>query len=147
MKKLFTLLFTVGSLTTAFSQYNNNNNNDRRGRDDNSTAYESKNGNGDYSKPGTYNRNGDRKDYAYSDHRYNESFSMRSSECDFQIHRINRQYDYKIKSVHANRYLRNREKAYEVSNLNQQRRDEIRTIMVRYSNKRNRYHDGHPGKW
>lgn len=143
MKKLFTLLFTFGSLTSVFAQYNNEN---RPRRDDDNTTYESRNGKGGYSNPAT-DRNNDKRDNAYNDRRYNESYAMNSRERDFQIQKINRQFSYKISSVRGNRYLRAREKDFQIRNLERQRQDEIRNIENRYRGSRNRYYDSHANRW
>ena len=57
MKSLFTLLLAVGSLTTVFAQ----NKNDRYGKNDNN----------------------EKRDYAYNDRRYSETFSMSYKEKEF----------------------------------------------------------------
>ncbi len=141
MKKLFTLLFTFGSLTSVFAQYNNDNRTGRSDRNDNS------NNNSNYSKqaqgPELNERNNERKDYAYNDRRYNDAFSMNSREKDFKISKINREYDYRISSVYADRYLRPREKNWQVQSLQKQKYDAIRSVEAFYSDGRNRYRDGH----
>lgn len=147
MKTLFTLLLTIGSLASVFAQ----NKNDRYGRDDNNTAYESRNNNGGYSKrnagPDISDRNNDKRDYAYNDRGYNESFSMNYREREFQIQKINREYNYRISSVNGNRYLRPWERSSQFRSLERQRNDEIRKIEIRFNNKRNRYNDGHSNRW
>ena len=143
MKKLFTLLFTIGSFTTVFAQYNNDYKNDRGDRDANNK--------GGYSKPAerpeVYDRNNDKRDYAYNNRRYNESFAMTSREREFRIQKINREYDFKISSVSRNRYLRPWEKNSEIRSLERQRHDEIRNIEARFNDKRNRYNDGRSNRW
>ncbi len=139
MKKLFTLLFTFGSLTSVFAQYNNDN---RTGRSD-------RNDNGNYSRPAqgpeVNGRDNDRKDYAYNDRRYNDALSMNIKERDFKISKINREYDYRISSVYADRYLRPREKNWQVQKLQKQKYDEIRNVEAYYSDSRNRY--SHSNRW
>ncbi|MEO6000036.1 MAG: hypothetical protein ABIN89_24570 [Chitinophagaceae bacterium] len=151
MKTLFTLLLTVGSLTSVFAQNRNDNKNDRYGRDDNNAAYDSKSNNGGYSRPnaGTdvYDRNNDKRDYAYNDRHFNESFSMTAREREFQIQKIIREYDFKISSVSRNRYLRPWGKSSQIRNLERQRNNEIRYIQARFYDKRNRHNDGHSHKW
>ncbi len=143
MKKLFTLLFTIGSFTTVFAQYNNDHKSDRGARDANN--------NGSYSKPTEWpevsERNNDKRDYAYNDHRYNESFSMTNREREFQIQKINREYDFKVNSVRSNRYLRSREKSFQISKLEKQRNDEMRKLQYRFRDSRNRYYDGRSNRW
>jgi len=142
MKKLFTLLFTFGILTTVSAQYNNDNRNSRSDRNDN---------NGNYSKSQqgseVNGRNNDRKDYAYNDRRYNDAFSMSSRERDFKIAKISRDYDYRIGSVSADRYLRPRERNWQIQNLQRQKYDEIRSVQSCFNDSRNRYSDGRSNRW
>lgn len=120
MKKIFTLLFAVGSITIASAQ---------------STArHESKTD----SKPGvTVSDYGKEKD----------NFSAR--EKDAMIRKINAEYDRKVAEVKSNRRLKSREKSRQIQMLNKQRAEEIRQVQLRFEKSNhgrdNRPYDDHKG--
>jgi hypothetical protein len=150
MKKLFTLLFTFGCLTSVFAQYDN----DNRGRyyeNGKSTAYDSRNYNDNFSKPApvqeSYGRSFDKREYASNDHRYNDAYSMNSRERDFRIQKVGHDYDFRINSVYANRYLRPSERDWQIQNLQKRKYDEWRSIEICFSDSRNRYYEGHSNRW
>jgi hypothetical protein len=43
------------------------------------------------------NDNNEKRDYAYNDRRYSETFSMSYKEKEFQVQKINREYNFKDK--------------------------------------------------
>ena len=151
MKKLFTLLFTFGSLTSVFAQYNNDNKMSQPGRNDNNNSYEYRNNNGRYPAPSQSRemngRDNDRKDYANNDRRYNNAFSMTNREKEFKIQQIRREYDYKINALNQNRFIRLRDKSWHIQNLQKQKFDEIRNIELCYNDSRNRYNDSRSNRW
>src|SRR2546425_10059248 len=101
MKKLVTFLLSLGAFATSFAQYNQPQdypNGDRNirtetRRDD---QYAWKN------SPGVYDRN-------YDDRRFNGNYYFTMQERDFQIARINREFDYKVASIRNDRFLRRHE--------------------------------------
>jgi hypothetical protein len=147
MKKLFTLLFTLGSLTSVFAQYNN----DNRRWEKNDNSYENKNNNGRYpapsQRPEMNGRNRDNNDYAYNDRRYNNAISMTSRERDFKIQQIRREYDYKISELHQNRFISFREKSRHTQNLEKQKYEQIRNIELCYNDSRNRFNGSRSNRW
>ena len=150
MKKLFTLLFTFGSLTSVFAQYNNDNNRSER-NSNNNNSYEYRNNNDRYpapsQRPEMNGRNRDNNDYAYNDRRYNNAFSMTSRERDYKIQQIRREYDYKINALHQNRFIRLREKNWHIQNLQKQQYEEIRNVELRYNDSRNRFNGSRSNRW
>lgn len=116
MKKIFTLLFSLGALTTVFAQSGHNNNSrDVAGRyPDNRSIY-----------------NNDQR---------NDNYSSNSRE--IQILKINREFDAKIAHVKRDRYLRNGEKNREIRRLEMKRQEQLRMVNARFWNyKQGRYDD------
>jgi len=76
-----------------------------------------------------------------------DAFSINSRERDFKILKISREYDYRINAVYADRYLRPREKNWQIQILQKQKYDEIRYVELCYNDNRNRYKDSHSNRW
>jgi hypothetical protein len=113
MKKVFTLLFALGALTTVFAQ---------------SSRQQSREiilgqGNG---RPVYGNNRG-----------YNNYPNPRDRE--YQVREINLRYDNMIQSVRRDRYLRNREKKQQIRILEARRREELMHVNDRYSSYGRRY--------
>ena len=84
--------------------------------------------------------NHDKKGYDRYDSRY--SFSKR--EMELKIAQINREYDYKIKSVKSKFFMSRFKKEMMIRQLEDQRRDEIRQVYAKFSDRRNRFGDNVP---
>jgi hypothetical protein len=123
MKKIFTLLFAVGSITLVSAQstgHRNSSNNAPEAR-----VYHA-------SQQSAIEKN---NSYGYED----AAFSFREKEA--QIRNINRAFDRRIAEVRRSRFLRNQEKAKQVRMLETQRSIEIRQVQVRYEKSNGRYAD------
>lgn len=117
MKKIFTLLLSFGLFTSIFAQYPGNQRGQGRDKDE------------------AYNDNRKRND----DNRFDDHFNFNKREMDMRIADINRDYDRKIRQVNNNWYMNRFKKERMIRSLEDQRRDEIRMVYVKYNDKRNRY--------
>ena len=122
MKKIITLLFSLGVFVTSFAQYNQGHNN----RDD---------------------------QYVYNqrDH-YGKGNYSSVKEKNFQLARINREYDYKIQAIKNNRYLNRREKKAAIKNAEKERKAQIKIVnerfkYARYDNRSNKRQDNWNNTW
>jgi hypothetical protein len=118
MKKIFTLVFSLGIISISFAQSGHTNYPDSR--DSRNVVL---------GQP--------HQVYNDQDHTMN-SFGQR----DRMIQQVNQQFDYKIRQVQQNRYLRNGEKKRQIRSLEQQRAQQIQQVNSRYTNyTSNRRHD------
>ena len=127
MKKIFTLFFALGMIAVAQAQPGNRDNRDNR----------------DNRQPDTKVIVVDQRDNNYGhdrDIRYDDRFSN-DRKRDWEIARINRDYDYKIQQVKRSFYLFRGEKQRQINRLEDQRDQEIRAVMYKYSNKWDRRDD------
>jgi hypothetical protein len=109
MKKVFTLLLSLGAMTAVFAQ---------RGHDR------------DQSRDvilGQQNRT------IYDNDRRGDYGNYNDRDKQEQIQRIYREYNWKIESVRRDRYLRNSEKKREIRSLENERDSKIRYINDRYN--------------
>jgi hypothetical protein len=113
MKKLFMLLFSLGALTTVFAQRNE-------------------------SRDVILGQSNNRTVYNNNDRRY-DTYSTNTRDRDIQIQRIRQDYAYRIESVQRDRRMRNAERKRQVRFLEQQRDQEIQSVINRYSDRRNVY--------
>jgi hypothetical protein len=121
MKKMFTLLFSLAMLTSAFAQYDP--------KDD----WNRNKGDG-YSKD-------DKHRHDNHDDRFNGGFYFSPRERDMQIEQINREYDYKIQSVKNKYFMSWYQKKRQIEFLKDQRDKEIRMVYARFNDRRNKYND------
>ena len=130
MKKMFTLLFASAMLSTAFAQ---NNQRDQRYWDKENDVYKP-NDNRCYDKQ-------DNGNYGYGKHGngHNDRYVFTARDRDMQIERINRNYDYKIRSI-RNQYFMNRyQRIQQIRFLEEQRDNEIHEVMRRFNDQRNQF--------
>ena len=113
MKKIITLLLSLGTLTTVFAQ---------SGYDRNSPH-----GNTPYDNQ-AYAKN--ERSYGYGDKGYDRNRSLR--EKNFQIEKINREYSWKINNVMNNRALRQKDKRRIIRNLELERSERVRYINAHF---------------
>ena len=112
MKRILALFLFVGAVTVASAQSSRNQSRDIvLGRPN--SVYGNNNRNNNYGS------------------RNNDYYSIR--ERDAQIERIKREYDWKIRNVYNDRYLRNSAKKRKVRMLEDERNDRIREVMQRYN--------------
>jgi len=130
MKKIFTLLVSVTLFASAFAQ---------SGYGDKQPGYGDKR---DYGKENdvAYNDNRYKKD----NDRFNDRYSFNKREMDMQIARINREYDFKIRDVKSNYFMTRFRKDRLIYKLEEQRRDEVRSVYAKFSDRRNRFDDHDP---
>lgn len=70
-----------------------------------------------------------------------ETYSFSMKEKDAQIQKINREYDQKIAAVKKNRGMRSQEKSEQIRMLENQRKQEIAGVQLRWENNNNRGND------
>jgi len=120
MKKIFTMMIAAMMVTSAFAQYEQKE--DWNGKDRNDIA--KADGKNSYDR---YDKHDDRGNTYY--------FTPR--EKDMQIAQINRNYDYKIRSVQNKFFMGWFEKRRQVKFLEQQRDCEIKAVMDKFNNRNN----------
>jgi hypothetical protein len=117
MKKIFTILLAIGSVTFASAQSKGN-----WGHDDHKDVA--------VNQPYDHSRN-DAPGYGSSN--YN------NRERDAQIQRINRDFDKKIAAVQRDRRMRSYEKSRQINILERERSAQIREVQMRFSRDQRNY--------
>lgn len=124
MKKIITLLFCVGVFSTSFAQYNHQMNDER--------IFRTENGRNDQyvnSSNGDQNYGRDNRDWRY---RGNENNYVNAR--DFQIQKINGDFDARINAIQCDRYMRRREKREAIRSAEFERSNQIQMVNARFSN-------------
>lgn len=116
MKRIFALMFSIGMVTALFAQSGRRESRDvilgqENYRIEDRTVY------------------GNERRYGYND----GYFSAR--ERDQMIDKIRRDYNWKIESVHHNRYIRKGEKRREIRFLENERDAKIRAVWKRWNDR------------
>ena len=130
MKTMLTILFSVGITMASFAQsphrndYPSRNDRDVYGQRDDRNVYNDRNGN---------NR------------RY-ETYNFTARERDEVIRKINRDYKDRIKAVRKSRSLRSSEKDRELRRLEWQRDRAIDQVNNRFTSNRNTYNNRYAGR-
>jgi hypothetical protein len=137
MKRIFTLLFAVGTFTAAVAQPGNRDNRQPDQRNNQQTDQRNS------------QRDDDRFDNDKSfvainfsfdrDDRFGDSRFSNERKRDAMIAKINREYDYRIQRVRNSFFLDRWEKQQKIRFLQEQRQQEIRMVYMQFS-KRN-HHD------
>jgi hypothetical protein len=123
MKKILTLLIALGAIVGAQAQSSRSYPNDDR-----------------YGRDVILGDRNDRNDRTYENNsRY--SYSMSVDERDRQIDRIAREYDRRIRKVERDRWIRSSEKSYQIRQMENQKREEIRLVWERFRSSNNLYND------
>jgi hypothetical protein len=130
MKTMLTILFSVGITIASFAQSSHRN--DYPNRD----VYGQRNDRDVYN-----NRNYDNNHRNYDNNRRYNTYSFSAREKDAQIKDINREYKAKIKAVKKSRSLRSSERDREIRRLEWQRDREIQQVQDRFNNNRNTYNN------
>jgi hypothetical protein len=133
MKRILIVLFMLGAFTSVFAQSGRGSSRD--------VVLGQPNHSGVYSND---NRNDNNR---YGNNRYGSNGNMSERERDYQIQRINREYDARIWEVKRDRYLRNGERNRQIRFLEKQRREEIQQINERFSDSRSRGNGRNNGRW
>ncbi len=149
MKKIFTLLFTVGMFAAAMAQPGtsegvprdrDNRPGDRR---DNPPIDRRDNPSTDQRDDNRYDNDRDFVSIDFNfdrDNHFGNSRFSNERKMDMQIARINRAYDYRIQQVRNGYFMSRWEKQRKIRFLQEQRQHEIWMVYMRFS-KRN-HHDG-----
>ena len=124
MKTMFTILFSAGITLASFAQSSHRNDYPRNDRDV-------------YSQRNDRNVYNDR----YDNNRRYETYSFTAKERDEAIRNINRDYKDRIKVVRKSRSLRSSEKDREVRRLEWQRDQAIERVKDRFNSNRNTYNN------
>jgi hypothetical protein len=131
MKKIITLLFSLGAFTISFAQYDHQGNNDDKN-------YRTENKRDDqYARSSNGDRYYDRDD---RDRRHFDKGNYNSAKArDFQVEKINRDFNFRIQAIQSDRYLRRREKKAAIRNAEIERSRQIQMVNERfhYDNNRN----------
>jgi hypothetical protein len=72
--------------------------------------------------------------------RYN-GYIFSAKERDYEIQRINLEFDYKIRDVQEARQMLSSEKNYQIRQLEQQRRRQVKAMKDRFQDSRNQYNN------
>ena len=120
MKKILTLAFLMGTVTTIFAQ----NGYSKGGRNESRDI-----------APGKSNN---QQVFSNKDYR-NDTYSLTTRERDAQIEKINREFDSRTMSVKRNRHFRNSEKKRQIRILENERTQQIMQLNQRFSNQKS-YH-------
>jgi hypothetical protein len=113
MKKIFTLLLSVGIFSALFAQSNHQKNLYDR-NDQYATA-----SNGRY-----YNHNNRKYDN-------NRNYSYENQQA-FEIQKINQDYNYQVISIQNNRFMRNHQKKVAIRNAQRERDHRIQHMNAKY---------------
>ncbi len=162
MKKIFTLLFTVGMFAVAQAQPGNRDNRpgDRRDlppvdqRDDKTFDQRDRDNQFDNNrdvviiKHNPWDNNDDRNgnnDYRYgnNDNRYGSSNFANERRMRMQIAQINREFDYKTDRVRNSYFMSRWEKQRQLRSLEDQRQQEIRRVYFKFKYNRGNNDRGH----
>ncbi len=123
MKKIFTLAVATTLFVSAFAQYKNGGQRNDHSKKDHDVVY-------------NYN-----KGYNKNDRRFNDSYYFSVRERDMQIAQINRSFDFRIREVKNKLFMNRFKKVQTINFLEDQRRDEIRRVYFKFSDRRNSFND------
>lgn len=131
MKKIFTLFLALGMLAVAQAQSGNRDRrqDDRQNDQQDERQFDQRDFNDNFDMDG-FDRNG----------RYLDKFSMEKRK-KMEIARTNRIFDFRVQRVQRNFYMSRWEKQRQIRFLEQQRQQDIRMILVKYSDHRGRRND------
>jgi len=121
MKKTFTFLFATAMLTTAFAQY------------DPKDEWDNDKGNV-FAKEGKPGRD-------KHDDLFRGTYYFTPREMDMQILQINREYDYKVRSVRNKFYMGRYQIMRQLRFLEDQRNRKIQSVIARFKDRRNQFHN------
>ena len=130
MKKIFTLLVAVGFITAINAQSGSR---DRDNRDTRDQQTDQRGNSRDVVvNDGRYD----------NDDRYDNNFGSYNGNIRMQIAQVNRKYDFKIKKVKNDYFMRRNEKMRVIRSLEAQRQQEIRMLYAR-ANKKGQHDRGY----
>ena len=116
MKKIFTVLFSVGFFATSFAQTGHRDNNNRN--DQHVTAKS----NDDYKK--------------FDNHR-DDIYNFSAKERDREIAKINNDFNFKIKSIKGNYRLKRSQKKMWIQKIQSEKAQQIQAVNAKFNSKYN----------
>jgi hypothetical protein len=119
MKKIITLLFCIGAFATSFAQYQYPLNDKRIYRADNRQA-------GQYANS-SFDRDNDRREHG------NAGYISAEKARDYQINKINREFNERVESIQCDTYLSNHGKRKAIREAQKARLKEIAFVNERYN--------------
>lgn len=122
MKKIFTVLFSVGFFATSFAQTGHRDNNNRN--DQHVTAKS----NDDYKK--------------FDNHR-DDIYNFSAKERDREIAKINNDFNFKIKSIKGNHRLKRSQKKMWIQKIQSEKAQQIQAVNNRFNSKYNAAFNDH----
>jgi len=125
MKKFFTLVVFLGSLSAAFAQQGQDRNYRPRNDDNRNGGYESRNDNNNNNR------------------RYDDAYKLSTKERDLLVMKISRDYNDKIESVRRRWFLNGNDKRRLITSLETEKSVKISSVYARFADSRNRYNDGY----
>lgn len=113
MKKILTLLLSVGIFSASFAQSNYQRN--------------------EYDRSDQYATASNGPDYHHNDRQYdnNRNYSYANQQA-MQIQKVNQDYNFQVMSIENNRFMRNREKRVAIRNAERERDGQIQRINANY---------------
>jgi hypothetical protein len=139
MKKIFTLLFALGTFTLVQAQPGTRDNRQSDHRD--MPQVDQRNGGYDNRDVVVYDRNDNNYGRSDNNGRYDDRFAPVERRRDIEIARVNREYDYKIMKVKNSFFISRWEKEKQIRYLQAQRQQEIRMVYIKFSQRRDRDFD------
>ena len=131
MKKIFTLLVTAAIMGSAFAQY------------DSKEDWNNKDRNDGYKEANI-------RRYDKHDDKFGSTYYFSEREKDMQLAQINREYDYRIRSVWSSFFKNRFQKMRQVEFLKEQKNKEICAVMDKFNDRRNlfnRHERRYKDKW
>jgi len=122
-------LFSVGAFATSFAQYNHHQNNDDRG-------YRTENTRDDQYANSSHGNRYDKDDQGH----FNRGNRYSLKEREYRIEKINRDFDFKVRAIKSDRYLRRREKRAAIRSAEIERSRQIQLVNERFISNNNRHH-------
>lgn len=125
MKTIITFFASFILVASSFAQYNSGGQRDRR----NDVVYN------------------DSRDNKHDDRHDNHDFKFSTRERDMQINQINRAYDNKIFDVQHKVFMSHNKKHRIIRLLEEQRRNEIKMVYVKFNHRNNNYYRNDKRRW
>jgi hypothetical protein len=122
MKKIITLLFCLCVFATSFAQYHWQND-DRIYRENRQDDHYANSSYGDH----YYDRDDRRHGH------FNIQFVFSAGDRNFQIERINRDFDHKVEAIQCDPYMRHHEKREAIRNIEYERTRQIDLVNERFN--------------
>jgi len=135
MKKIITLLFSVGAFATSFAQ----NGSHQQGNDKNVGTETKRND--------QYGITKSNADHGKFDNHRDNIYAFSARERDQQIDMINHDFNYKIKSIQNSRNIRHREKKAMIQKAQLERAQQIQMVNSKFNSKYNSTYNVHEKKY